>query len=142
MQTERCPSMADGSPRECAHCPDEIAVGAPAARSQHNNFIHPECVDYTDHGYSNPARAGGKYPRPAHFPAPTARGPAAAHRAMRDSGDQVADAMGLPAPKGTQSDAALVNDEASRGRCVNYDTNDTLKLVCDAMGLPPAKRKS
>jgi hypothetical protein len=59
MQTEPCPSA-----RECAHCPDTIGAGAPAARNEWRRLVHPECVNYDDPNTPNPARSVKAPPAP------------------------------------------------------------------------------
>ncbi len=54
MNTEPCPPMPDGSPRQCGHCPEDIPIGAPAARNRYGTFVHPVCPS------SEPARGAAR----------------------------------------------------------------------------------
>ncbi len=44
QETVPCPEAHYGGARQCAHCDDDIPVGAPALQNEFRAYVHPGCV--------------------------------------------------------------------------------------------------
>ena len=82
-------AMPNGSPRQCAGCPEDIAIGSPCAPNAFGVPCHPGCADLTPAQVRARTHVGDKLYGPhsrVTIPAPVAT-------AIGDDGDLVADAL-------------------------------------------------
>lgn len=87
---ELATAMPSGSPRQCAHCPEDIAIGSPCARNEYGTPCHPQCANAT----RAQIRARTHARAVSASVAPSAEAPAApSANPTRDRGDEIADAL-------------------------------------------------